>query len=85
MDTEFHVLLCEFHGNQEILATMLRLQEKMTWVIGLVFKHTAGRMVPNLREHEAIAAALIRGDCQAAVDGLRSHLEYGKQSLLSPR
>lgn len=85
LDSEFHVLLCQFHGNQEILATMVQLREKMTWVIGLVFKHSAGRLVPNLREHEAIAEAIIRGDCQAAVDGLRSHLEYGKQSLWSPR
>ena len=64
---------------------MMRLREKMTWVIGLVFKHSAGRMVPSLCEHEAIAEAIIRGDCQAAIDGLRSHLEYGKPSLLSPR
>ena len=85
LDSEFHLLLCEFHGNQEILTTMMRLREKMTWVIGLVFKHSAGRMVPNLCEHEAIAEAIIRGDCQAAIDGLRSHLEYGKPSLLSPR
>jgi DNA-binding GntR family transcriptional regulator len=85
LDSEFHLMLCELHGNQEILATMMRLREKMTWVIGLVFKQSDGRMVPNLREHEAIAEAIICGDCQAAVAGLRDHLEYGKRSLLSPR
>ncbi|MFZ5831697.1 MAG: GntR family transcriptional regulator [Planctomycetota bacterium] len=85
LDSEFHVMLCEFHGNQEIIATMMRLREKMTWVIGLVFKQSDGRMVPNLREHEAIAEAVIHGDAAAAVNGLRRHLDYGKQSLLSPR
>ena len=73
LDREFHLMLCEFHGNHEILATMRRLREKMTWIIGLVFKRSDGRMVPNHREHEAIAEAIIAGDSQAAVAGLRTH------------
>ena len=84
LDSEFHISLCRFHGNQEIVATMLRLREKMTWVIGLVFKQNDGRMVPNLREHEAIANAIIAGDREEAVARLRSHLNYGRQSLLEP-
>ncbi len=82
LDSEFHIALCRFHGNQEIVTTMLRLREKMTWVIGLVFKQNDGRMIPNLREHEAIAKALIAGDREEAVARLRSHLNYGRQSLL---
>jgi len=86
LDSAFHLMLCEFHGNQEILAAMRRLREKMTWIIGLVFKQSDDRMSPNHREHESIAEAVIAGDCPTAVAGLRAHLEYGKRSLLaSPR
>ena len=83
LDGEFHSLFCEFLGNQEILRVIQQLRERMTLVIGLVFKRNTQRMLPNWKEHTGIAEAVINGDAEEAVARLKAHLEYGKQMLLS--
>jgi DNA-binding GntR family transcriptional regulator len=83
LDGEFHALFCEFLGNQEILRVMCHLRERMMVVIGLVFQKNPERMAPNYQEHQAIAQAVLDGKAEKAVDGLKRHLEYGKQRLLS--
>jgi DNA-binding GntR family transcriptional regulator len=83
LDGEFHALFCEFLGNREILGVIRHLRERMTFVIGLVFRQNVDRMVPNWQEHRAIAQAVIDGDADEAVARLKKHLEYGKQMLLS--
>lgn len=82
LDGEFHALFCEFLGNREILGVIRHLRERMTFVIGLVFRQNVDRMVPNWQEHRAIAQAVIDGDADEAVARLKKHLEYGKQMLL---
>jgi DNA-binding GntR family transcriptional regulator len=83
LDGEFHAMFCQFLGNREILRVMRHLRERMTFVIGLVFRQNADRMVPNWQEHRAIAQAVIEGHADEAVVQLKKHLEYGKQMLLS--
>jgi DNA-binding GntR family transcriptional regulator len=83
LDGEFHSLFCEFLGNREILRVVQQLRERMTLVIGLVFKRSTARMLPNWKEHTSIAEAVISGDAEAAVARLKAHFEYGKHMLLS--
>src|SRR5689334_15800626 len=55
LDTEFHILLCEFHDNREITQTMERLRGKLHRIILGIQIKTPERMVDGWREHEAIA------------------------------
>jgi DNA-binding GntR family transcriptional regulator len=85
LDSAFHTLFCEFHGNQEILRVMLQLREKMHRVVTRVFGQNWDRLTPSYREHKAIADAVLAGDADQATAALEEHLNYGKQLLLSPR
>jgi DNA-binding GntR family transcriptional regulator len=85
LDAEFHTLLCEFLGNQEILRVMGQLREKGQRVITKVFQMNVGRIASSYEEHRAIADAVLRGDAALAARLMEEHLEYGKRHLLSPR
>lgn len=85
LDTEFHGMLCEFQGNQEILRVMSQLREKMHRVIFHVFSKDAGRLAGSVDEHMAIAEAVLSGDADLAARQVERHLEFGKQFLLAPR
>jgi DNA-binding GntR family transcriptional regulator len=84
LDTEFHILFCEFLGNREILRVMGQLREKVHRVISQVFKLNPSRMVDSYEDHCAIAQAVIDGDGALAARRLEEHLELGKRCLLSP-
>jgi DNA-binding GntR family transcriptional regulator len=85
LDAEFHILFCEFLGNQEVLRVMGQLREKSQRVITKVFQSSPGRVAGSYEEHRAIAAAVLGGDAARAARLMEEHLEYGKQHLLSPR
>ena len=85
LDAAFHMLFCEFLGNAEILRIMGQLREKIQRVITRVFHTNSQRFVGSVEEHRAIAEAVIGGDGGTAAKLIELHLEYGKQSLLSPR
>jgi DNA-binding FadR family transcriptional regulator len=79
------MLLCEFHGNQEILRVMGQLRTRIHRVISQVNRINPGRVVSSCAEHRAIAEAVLRGDAAGAAQLIEEHLEYGKLHLLSPR
>jgi DNA-binding GntR family transcriptional regulator len=85
LDAEFHLLFCEFFGNQEVLRVMNQLREKIHRVISQVYALNPDRMADSYPEHCAIADAVIRGDADLAAKRIEEHLEAGKQILLSPR
>jgi len=85
LDTEFHLLFCEFFGNQEMLRVMNQLREKIHRVISQVYTLNPVRMADSYEEHCAIADAVIHGDAALAARRIEDHLEVGKQVLLSPR
>jgi DNA-binding GntR family transcriptional regulator len=85
LDTEFHMLFCDFLGNREIIRVMTQLREKIHRAISRVFRQNAERLASSYDEHEAIASAVIAGDADLAVTRLEQHLNYGKQFLLAPR
>jgi DNA-binding GntR family transcriptional regulator len=85
LDSGFHMLLCEFHGNREIMRVMEHLRAKIHRVILRVNGQHPGRMLDSYEEHRGIAEAVLAGDAEEAARRMEQHLEYGKHSLLSPR
>lgn len=85
LDAAFHMMICDFHGNQEFIRVMLQLRERMHRVIARVFEQDRDRMAASVEEHAAIADAILDGDADRAATCIKEHLEYGKQFLLTPR
>ena len=83
LDADFHLMLCEFSGNREILRVMERLRDKLYLVVLKIHRQDVKRLHTSYAEHAAIAAALIAGDGAAAADQVAEHLRYGKQFLVS--
>lgn len=81
LDSEFHLLLCEFQGNGEITRAMGRIRDKICGVIHQISTRHPARMRVSLAEHEAIAAAILAGDGAAATELMTTHLGNGLKSL----
>lgn len=85
LDAAFHLLLCDFLGNREILRVMEQLRDKIHRVILRVFSHNPDRLADSFEEHCRIAEAVIAGNAEQAVRFIQEHLDRGKSILLSPR
>ena len=85
LDTEFHLLLCEFLGNREITQTMERLRGKLHRIIMEIQHKSPERAMDGWREHESIAEAVNQGRGEQAAQRIIQHLEWGKKFLVSPR
>jgi DNA-binding GntR family transcriptional regulator len=85
LDATFHLLLCEFLGNQEILRVMGQLREKIHRITSQVFQLNPSRIASSYREHRGIANAVIKGEAALVARRIEEHLERGKRCLLSPR
>jgi DNA-binding GntR family transcriptional regulator len=85
LDTEFHILLCEFHDNREITHTMERLRGKLHLIILGIQGRSPERMVDGWREHEAIAESVKQGRGDQAAQRIVQHIEWGKKFLVSPK
>ncbi|HEU5118608.1 MAG TPA: GntR family transcriptional regulator [Isosphaeraceae bacterium] len=83
-DAEFHLLLCEFLGNREILRVMRQVQEKVHRVIYQISTRSPSRMDVSLAEHEAIAQAILSGDACSASERMVEHLRNGLRLLYQP-
>ena len=83
LDTEFHVMLCEFLDNREVLVAMERLRGKLHRIILGIQQRSPDRMVDGWREHESIAEAVIQGKGEQAAQRVVQHLEWGKKFLVS--
>ena len=81
LDSEFHMLLCEFHGNAEIARAMSQIRDKIHGVIHHISTRFPERTEDSLSEHEAIAAAVLAGDGPSAAERIATHLRNGFQSL----
>ena len=85
LDTEFHILLCEFLGNREITLTMERLREKLHRIILGIQHKNPERIMDGWREHESIAEAVNQGRAEQAAQRVIQHLEWSKKFLVSPK
>jgi DNA-binding GntR family transcriptional regulator len=82
LDADFHLMLCRFHGNQEIEKVIMRLRDKMFQVVARVSR-TPGRSITSYGEHVTILDAVVRGEGELAAIRMDEHLLYGKQFLIS--
>jgi DNA-binding GntR family transcriptional regulator len=85
LDTEFHLLLAEFSGNQEIRDVMERLRGKLHRIILGIQNKNPERIAEGLKEHEAIADAVFQGKGEQAAKLIVMHLEWGKKFLVAPK
>ena len=76
---EFHVLLAELAGNSALARTMRELSTLTCLIISLYDAPTATSCRAD--EHEAIVAALGRGDVPGAETLMLHHLDHIEQSL----
>ena len=83
LDTEFHLMLCEFFGNQEILRVMEHQRDKfMRVIMPLIERHTE-RLQQTLTEHAAVVEAIRTGDGSLAATRLAEHLNNGRKLLVA--
>jgi DNA-binding GntR family transcriptional regulator len=83
LDADFHLLLCECLGNQEIVRVMWRLRDKLHRVILRVIQPRPQRMLSSYEEHLGILEALKAGDGELAAARMEAHLEWGRGALVS--
>jgi len=83
LDTDFHLLFCEFLDNREITRVLVHLRDKLHRVILRVMSRAEGRLATAVGEHAGIAEAVIRGKGELAAERVKRHLEFGKQFLMS--
>lgn len=83
LDAEFHLLLSRFLDNQEILRSMLQLQDKLHRIVSRISQRNPARMHTSYEEHQAIADAVMAGDGDLAAERVVQHLEFGKRFLVS--
>ncbi|MCS7461738.1 GntR family transcriptional regulator [Paenibacillus doosanensis] len=80
LDHEFHRLLCEFSGNQEIYRVLLNYQDHLLRITLRHLKRDPHRMRQFWQEHVEIYELLKNGDLRS-VDKMRDHLQQSKQKL----
>ncbi|HXX94810.1 MAG TPA: GntR family transcriptional regulator [Planctomycetota bacterium] len=82
LDAEFHTMICEFLGNHEISQALWRMREKLHRLILGNFNRIPERMDGSVKEHAAIAEALIAGRGEEAAARVVKHLDVGRQLIL---
>ncbi len=83
LDMEFHLLLCEYLGNQQMESALHQIRDKMKVVILRVNWQRDERLPVSYQEHKKIAEWIISGDARRAAKAMKEHLEYGRDFLLS--
>lgn len=83
LDVEFHLMLADFVGNQELNRIMRQLQDKTTRAVIQVLRYNSLRLPYSVAEHHGIAEAIIAGDSEEAVARMHRHLEYGRSFLVT--
>lgn len=82
LDTEFHMMLCDFLGNREVQQSLARMRDKLNMLILGNLTRVPDRMATSYKEHAMIAAALLKGRGPRAVELVRHHLDYGRNLVL---
>jgi DNA-binding GntR family transcriptional regulator len=80
-DSDFHVLLCEFSGNEEIYQVMNNYQAHLYRFALNIIRRVENRMQVALQDHRAIYNALLNGHVAEAQQVIKSHLIYGQNVL----
>lgn len=83
LDADFHLLLCNFAGNQEIARVTAGLRNRLHRVIMQVLTQNPDRPMTALEEHSGIVQSLREGEAEAAAARVVLHLEYGRRRFLA--
>jgi DNA-binding GntR family transcriptional regulator len=83
LDTEFHLMLCESLGNQEILRVMEHQRDKFMRVIMPLIERHGERLSQTLAEHSGIVEAVRAGDGALAAERVAQHLNAGRLLLVN--
>ncbi|MBO8165022.1 MAG: GntR family transcriptional regulator [Brevibacillus sp.] len=81
-DHAFHLLLCQFSGNQEIYRILLNYQDHLKRITLRHLKKDPNRMKRFWMEHEEMVDCLINGN-QKVIQLMKEHLQNSKQSLFA--
>lgn len=84
VDSQFHLLMCEFLGNEEIIRAMLRIRDNYFRMTLRAAKQDWDRMKTSVEEHHGIAKAVIKGDGALAAKLVAGHLENSRRCILMP-
>lgn len=79
LDREFHMMLCELHGNREIIKVMDQVWDKLFREVVRILGQKQGRMQASITEHRAIVEAIASGNGDAAQAKMLDHINHTKQ------
>jgi DNA-binding GntR family transcriptional regulator len=82
-DFAFHRLLCAFHGNAHLVSMLDRILDSLFLELQLSHKKAPERVMEGVREHEAVAEAVIAGDAAAAERLMAAHLRFCQEFVMS--
>jgi len=80
-DMEFHLYLARLSGNAILLKTLSGFMDLMSWYLVQTIRRVQPCSVP-MQEHEAIAAAVCRGDVSAARRASEEHIRRGYETAV---
>jgi DNA-binding GntR family transcriptional regulator len=83
LDTDFHFLLSEFHGNREITRVMWRMRDRLARIIVGVLRQRPQRMAESVQEHRVVVQAIVAGEGGKAAEAMKAHLAWGQRFLTS--
>ena len=83
LDADFHLMLCGFLGNREVVHVMRRLRDRLYRIALQVLRHDVDRIRTSYEEHQQIFEMLVANDGARVADLVEAHLAYGKQVLIS--
>jgi DNA-binding GntR family transcriptional regulator len=82
LDSEFHKKLVSIYGNQEIISTMERLQDRLNQIALSVLKKDNARIHASYNDHLHIWNCIVKKESDDASAEMLQHLEFGKRILL---
>ena len=78
LDREFHMMLCELHGNREIIKVMDQVWDKLFREVVRILGQKQGRMQASITEHRAIVEAIASASGEAAQAKMLDHINHTK-------
>ncbi|MBS4208120.1 GntR family transcriptional regulator [Bacillus sp. FJAT-50079] len=76
-DADFHLLLCKYSMNDEILQIMSNYQEHLYRSALQVMRRISDRMVTSLEEHRNIYQEIKKGNTENVEKLIKEHLTFG--------
>jgi DNA-binding GntR family transcriptional regulator len=79
LNSAFHGEICRLSGNALLIGIMESLRDRLEWI----YRQSAVERAPHSwAEHEALAAAIIAGDAEAAAHAAHLHVLAARQAAL---